>query len=62
MLFFRLFSALSLVLFGFGAAEAKPVILSIGDSLTFGLGVPPEKTWPALLEKRPSVSLRSAFI
>jgi acyl-CoA thioesterase I len=52
MAFFRLFTALSLVLLSIGAAEAKPVILSIGDSLTFGLGVPPEKTWPTLLEKR----------
>ena len=33
-------------------AHAKPVLLSIGDSLTFGLGVPPEKTWPQLLEKK----------
>lgn len=31
---------------------AKPVILTIGDSLTFGLGVPPEKTWPTLLENK----------
>jgi len=31
---------------------AKPVILSVGDSLTFGLGVPPDKTWPALLEAK----------
>lgn len=31
---------------------AKPVLLSIGDSLTFGLGVPAEKTWPQLLEKK----------
>lgn len=32
--------------------NAKPVILSLGDSLTFGLGVPPEKTWPNLLENK----------
>lgn len=31
---------------------AKPVILSVGDSLTFGLGVPADKTWPALLETK----------
>lgn len=31
---------------------AKPVLLSIGDSLTFGLGVPPDKTWPHLLENK----------
>ncbi len=42
-LFFSLFSLL---------AEAKPVILSLGDSLTFGLGVAPEKTWPVLLENK----------
>ena len=29
---------------------AKPVILTVGDSLTFGLGVSPEQTWPALLQ------------
>jgi acyl-CoA thioesterase-1 len=33
-------------------AAAKPVILSVGDSLTFGLGVPADKTWPALLEAK----------
>lgn len=32
--------------------SAKPVILSIGDSLTFGLGVPAEKTWPQLLQNK----------
>lgn len=31
---------------------AKPQILTIGDSLTFGLGVAPEKTWPSLLEAK----------
>ena len=31
---------------------AKPVLLTIGDSLTFGLGVAPEKTWPQLLENK----------
>jgi acyl-CoA thioesterase-1 len=31
---------------------AKPVILSVGDSLTFGLGVPADKTWPSLLEAK----------
>ncbi len=31
---------------------AGPVILSVGDSLTFGLGVPADKTWPALLEAK----------
>ncbi len=31
---------------------AKPVILSIGDSLTFGLGVPEDKTWPQLLQNK----------
>jgi acyl-CoA thioesterase-1 len=42
------------VLWGTAASPlaAKPVILSVGDSLTFGLGVPPEKTWPALLEAK----------
>ena len=33
-------------------AWAKPLILTIGDSLTFGLGVEADKTWPQLLENR----------
>ena len=32
--------------------QAKPLLLSIGDSLTFGLGVDSDKTWPYLLEKK----------
>lgn len=32
--------------------SAKPVILSVGDSLTFGLGVDNTKTWPARLEAK----------
>ncbi len=39
-------------LFLSSAAFAKPQILTIGDSLTFGLGVPEEKTWPRLLEDK----------
>ena len=31
---------------------AKPVILTVGDSLTFGLGVAAEQTWPALLQTK----------
>ncbi|MCX6129148.1 MAG: GDSL-type esterase/lipase family protein [Proteobacteria bacterium] len=33
-------------------AWSKPVILTVGDSLTFGLGVSPSQTWPALLEAK----------
>lgn len=47
------FQALSVIwiLFLFAPSlSAKPVILSIGDSLTFGLGVPEDKTWPQLLQ------------
>lgn len=31
---------------------AKPLILALGDSLTFGYEVAPEKTWPSLIEQR----------
>lgn len=31
---------------------AKPKILALGDSLTFGYEVAPEHTWPALLQKK----------
>lgn len=51
----RRLSALSFIWFLFLFApsiSAKPVILSIGDSLTFGLGVPAEKTWPQLLQNK----------
>jgi acyl-CoA thioesterase-1 len=51
LLFRRLTLILVLACSGFsGVSQAKPVILTIGDSLTFGLGVASDKTWPALLE------------
>lgn len=49
--FFRI-SVLVSAWFFTASLWAKPVILSIGDSLTFGLGVAPEKTWPFLLENK----------
>lgn len=53
LLFRRLMFALGLALAGIASPlAAKPVILSVGDSLTFGLGVPADKTWPALLEAK----------
>jgi acyl-CoA thioesterase-1 len=53
LLFRRLMFALSLALAAIASPlTAKPVILSVGDSLTFGLGVPADKTWPALLETK----------
>lgn len=53
LLFRRLMFALGLALGAIASPlAAKPVILSVGDSLTFGLGVPADKTWPALLEAR----------
>ena len=53
LLFRRLLWLLLPALFGVSTAGwAKPVILSVGDSLTFGLGVPTEQTWPALLEAK----------
>lgn len=52
-LIFRIFFLFSLSAALAGPALfAKPVILSIGDSLTFGLGVPHEKAWPALLQDK----------
>jgi len=51
LLFRRLTLIIVLACSGFSSIlQAKPVILTIGDSLTFGLGVPSDKTWPALLE------------
>jgi acyl-CoA thioesterase-1 len=53
LLFRRLILALGLALAAIASPlAAKPVILSVGDSLTFGLGVPADKTWPALLEAK----------
>jgi acyl-CoA thioesterase-1 len=53
LLFRRLMFTLSLALAALASPlAAKPVILSVGDSLTFGLGVPADKTWPALLEAK----------
>lgn len=50
---FRIFYLFGLsLLLGAPAFAAKPVILSIGDSLTFGLGVSTQKAWPALLQAR----------
>jgi acyl-CoA thioesterase-1 len=34
------------------SVSPRSTVLTVGDSLTFGLGVAPEKTWPALLEER----------
>ncbi|MBC7532228.1 MAG: arylesterase [Oligoflexus sp.] len=51
----QMFRAVSFIwiLFLFASSlSAKPVILSIGDSLTFGLGVAEDKTWPRLLQNK----------
>ena len=34
------------------AADPEPVLVALGDSLTAGLGVPPEEAWPALVQAR----------
>ena len=48
----RLIFALTLAALPF-AAEAKPtVITAFGDSLSAGLGVPPDQTLPAQLERK----------
>ncbi|HYX39500.1 MAG TPA: arylesterase [Oligoflexus sp.] len=53
LLFRRLSLMISVALAAIASPlAAKPVILSVGDSLTFGLGVPVDKTWPALLENK----------
>ena len=43
--------ALALALTGAAGAEAR-VIVALGDSLTAGLGVPPEAAWPVRLQAR----------
>jgi acyl-CoA thioesterase-1 len=48
----RIYALLMLSLFVSSSLHAKPLLLSIGDSLTFGLGVAPEKTWPSLLQAK----------
>ncbi len=48
----RLFRIIMLSLFIAPSLHAKPVLLSIGDSLTFGLGVASDKTWPNLLQNK----------
>ena len=51
----QMFRAVSFIwiLFLFAPSlSAKPVILSIGDSLTFGLGVAEDKAWPRLLQNK----------
>ncbi|RZA24646.1 MAG: arylesterase [Proteobacteria bacterium] len=48
----RLFRIIMLSLFIAPSLQAKPVLLSIGDSLTFGLGVNSDKTWPNLLQNK----------
>lgn len=35
-----------------GAAGAEPLVLCLGDSLTEGYGIAPEKSYPQLLERR----------
>jgi acyl-CoA thioesterase I len=53
LLFRRLSLMLSMALVAIASPlAAKPVILSVGDSLTFGLGVPADRTWPSLLEAK----------
>lgn len=47
-----LLSNLMLFLLFAPSIQAKPVLLSIGDSLTFGLGVAPDKSWPHLVEAK----------
>lgn len=51
-------------------AVAAPAILAVGDSLTFGLGVQDDQSWPAYLDQmladrgtpHPVVNLSSAFL
>ena len=34
------------------AAASRPRVVALGDSLTAGLGLPPEQAWPALVQRR----------
>src|SRR5262245_20851305 len=44
--------ALALSLMVIPAAGDERVLVTLGDSLTAGLGVAPEEAWPALIEAR----------
>jgi acyl-CoA thioesterase-1 len=37
---------------GTGTAATRPRVVALGDSLTAGLGLPPEQAWPALVQRR----------
>jgi acyl-CoA thioesterase-1 len=34
------------------SAATRPRVVALGDSLTAGLGLPPERAWPALVQKK----------
>ena len=34
------------------STASRPRVVALGDSLTAGLGLPPEQSWPSLLQKR----------
>lgn len=42
------------------ASNRRRVVFALGDSFTFGMGVPNEETWPARLEKRLSERMGQA--
>ncbi len=44
------------------AAAARPVVLAIGDSMTFGEGVEAEQAWPAVLERALGVRVYGAGV
>lgn len=37
------------------AAAPRPSVLALGDSMTFGEGVPADRTWPAVLEREAGI-------
>jgi hypothetical protein len=43
-------------------APARPLILALGDSMTFGEGVPADKTWSATLERSSGVRVENGGV
>lgn len=43
-------------------APPRPAVLAIGDSMTFGEGVPVDRAWPAVLEKTSGVRVYNAGV
>jgi GDSL-like Lipase/Acylhydrolase family len=44
------------------AAPARPAVLALGDSMTFGEGVPVDRSYPAVLERKAGVRVYNAGV